>query len=151
MTYSRFLLESFMKYLVKEFINEKYTKAVNILKDNLKEHYHVFYCVRLSEILFPASEYGTEQFFSDFEKINSISLPVLVFDLKEGVPVIVISLDDVSYCDVLDEMDIDFMKCDSLSELLTSDKLENLLVWFFLLFIWGHSLYIIVFYFKLIQ
>ncbi|WP_162755197.1 DNA distortion polypeptide 3 [Escherichia coli] len=127
-TYSRFLLENFMKYLVKEFINEKYTKAVNILKDNLKEHYHVFYCVRLSEILFPASEYGTEQFFSDFEKINSISLPVLVFDLKEGVPVIVISLDDVSHCDVLDEMDIDFMKCDSLAELLTSDKLENLLV-----------------------
>ncbi|MBA1040419.1 DNA distortion polypeptide 3 [Escherichia coli] len=127
-TYSRFLLENFMKYLVKEFINEKYTKAVNILKDNLKEPYHVFYCVRLSEILFPASEYGTEQFFSDFEKINSISLPVLVFDLKEGVPVIVISLDDVSYCDVLDEMDIDFMKCDSLAELLTSDKLENLLV-----------------------
>ncbi len=41
-TYSRFLLENFMKYLVKEFINEKYTKAVNILKDNLKEHYHVF-------------------------------------------------------------------------------------------------------------
>ena len=115
-----------MKYLVKEFINEKYTKAVNILKDNLKEHYHVFYGVRLSEILFPASEYGTEQFFSDFEKINSISLPVLVFDLKEGVPVIVISLDDVSYCDVLDEMDIDFMKCDSLAELLTSDKLDAL-------------------------
>ncbi|EEA0382845.1 DNA distortion polypeptide 3, partial [Salmonella enterica subsp. enterica serovar Dublin] len=26
-----------MKYLVKEFINEKYSKAVNILKDNLKE------------------------------------------------------------------------------------------------------------------
>ncbi|EAT6767597.1 DNA distortion polypeptide 3, partial [Salmonella enterica] len=48
-----------MKYLVKEFINEKYSKAVNILKDNLKEHYHVFYGVRLSEILFPTSEYGT--------------------------------------------------------------------------------------------
>ncbi|WP_195686758.1 DNA distortion polypeptide 3 [Escherichia coli] len=127
-TYSRFLSENFMEYQVREFINEKYTKAVNILKDNLKENYHVFYGVRLIEILFPASEYGTEQFFSDFEKINSISLPVLVFDLKEGVPVIVISLDDVSYCDVLDEMDIDFMKCDSLAELLTSDKLENLLV-----------------------
>ncbi|HAC8143974.1 TPA_asm: DNA distortion polypeptide 3, partial [Salmonella enterica subsp. enterica serovar Enteritidis] len=27
-----------MKYLVKEFINEKYSKAVNILKDNLKEY-----------------------------------------------------------------------------------------------------------------
>nr|WP_233341434.1 hypothetical protein [Escherichia coli] len=31
-TYSRFLLEMFMKYLVKEFINEKYSKAVNIFK-----------------------------------------------------------------------------------------------------------------------
>ncbi|EIX8042720.1 DNA distortion polypeptide 3, partial [Salmonella enterica subsp. enterica serovar 4,[5],12:i:-] len=61
-TYSRFLLEMFMKYLVKEFINEKYSKAVNILKDNLKEHYHVFYGVRLSEILFPTSEYGTDAF-----------------------------------------------------------------------------------------
>ncbi len=117
-----------MEYQVREFINEKYTKAVNILKDNLKENYHVFYGVRLSEILFPVSEYGTEQFFSDFEKINSISLPVLVFDLKAGVPVIVISLDDVSYCDVLNELDIDFMKCESLVELLTSDKLENLFV-----------------------
>ena len=28
-----------MKYQVREFINEKYTKAVNILKDNLKENY----------------------------------------------------------------------------------------------------------------
>ncbi|EEZ8790113.1 DNA distortion polypeptide 3 [Escherichia coli] len=127
-TYSRFLLENFMKYQMREFITDKYAKAVNILKDNLKENYHVFYGVRLSEILFPVSEYGTEQFFSDFEKINSISLPVLVFDLKAGVPVIVISLDDVSYCDVLNELDIDFMKCESLAELLTSDKLENLFV-----------------------
>ncbi|EHH7810597.1 DNA distortion polypeptide 3, partial [Escherichia coli] len=119
-TYSRFLLENFMKYQMREFITDKYAKAVNILKDNLKENYHVFYGVRLSEILFPVSEYGTEQFFSDFEKINSISLPVLVFDLKAGVPVIVISLDDVSYCDVLNELDIDFMKCESLAELLTS-------------------------------
>ncbi len=60
-----------MKYLVKEFINEKYTKAVNILKDNLKEHYHVFYCVRLSEILFPASEYGTEQFLESIKNIGA--------------------------------------------------------------------------------
>ncbi|GHL23088.1 hypothetical protein ECZU24_59290 [Escherichia coli] len=46
-TYSRFLSENFMEYQVREFINEKYTKAVNILKDNLKENYHVFYGVRL--------------------------------------------------------------------------------------------------------
>ncbi|HCQ2612070.1 TPA: DNA distortion polypeptide 3, partial [Escherichia coli] len=66
-TYSRFLLENFMKYQVREFINEKYAKAVNILNDNLKENYHVFYGVRLSEILFPASEYGSDAFFKEFE------------------------------------------------------------------------------------
>ncbi|HAJ8275972.1 TPA: DNA distortion polypeptide 3, partial [Escherichia coli] len=54
-----------MKYQVKEFVNEKYSKAINILKDNLKENYHVFYGVRLSEILFPASEYGTDAFFKE--------------------------------------------------------------------------------------
>ncbi|EHO8288418.1 DNA distortion polypeptide 3, partial [Salmonella enterica] len=71
-TYSRFLLENFMKYQVREFINEKYAKAVNILNDNLKENYHVFYGVRLSEILFPASEYGSDAFFKEFESINSV-------------------------------------------------------------------------------
>ncbi|EDS1275374.1 DNA distortion polypeptide 3, partial [Salmonella enterica subsp. enterica] len=34
-----------MKYQVREFITDKYAKAVNILKDNLKENYHVFYGV----------------------------------------------------------------------------------------------------------
>ncbi|EJK0009356.1 DNA distortion polypeptide 3, partial [Salmonella enterica subsp. enterica serovar Typhimurium] len=76
-TYSRFLSENFMEYQVREFINEKYTKAVNILKDNLKENYHVFYGVRLSEILFPASEYGTDAFFKEFELINSVILPLV--------------------------------------------------------------------------
>ncbi|HCB5678748.1 TPA: DNA distortion polypeptide 3, partial [Escherichia coli] len=76
-TYSRFLSENFMEYQVREFINEKYTKAVNILKDNLKENYHVFYGVRLIEILFPASEYGTDAFFKEFELINSVILPLV--------------------------------------------------------------------------
>ncbi|HGV5114627.1 TPA: DNA distortion polypeptide 3, partial [Klebsiella pneumoniae] len=76
-TYSRFLLERVMKYQVKEFINEKYSKAVNILKDNLKEHYHIFYGLRLSEILFPANEYGSEMFFQEFEAINSVILPLV--------------------------------------------------------------------------
>ncbi|HGU0956677.1 TPA: DNA distortion polypeptide 3, partial [Escherichia coli] len=85
-TYSRFLSENFMEYQVREFINEKYTKAVNILKDNLKENYHVFYGVRLIEILFPASEYGTDAFFKEFELINSVILPLVIFDLTQRKP-----------------------------------------------------------------
>ncbi|WP_201294239.1 DNA distortion polypeptide 3, partial [Escherichia coli] len=94
-TYSRFLSENFMEYQVREFINEKYTKAVNILKDNLKEHYHVFYGVRLSEILFPASEYGTDAFFKEFELINSVILPLVIFDLTQRKPMMIISFDKI--------------------------------------------------------
>ncbi|ELK1226387.1 DNA distortion polypeptide 3, partial [Escherichia coli] len=90
-TYSRFLSENFMEYQVREFINEKYTKAVNILKDNLKENYHVFYGVRLIEILFPASEYGTDAFFKEFELINSVILPLVIFDLTQRKPMMIIS------------------------------------------------------------
>lgn len=31
-----------MKFDIKEFIDDQYTKAINILKENLKENYHVF-------------------------------------------------------------------------------------------------------------
>ncbi|MEI8432283.1 DNA distortion polypeptide 3, partial [Escherichia coli] len=92
-TYSRFLSENFMEYQVSEFINEKYTKAVNILKDNLKENYHVFYGVRLIEILFPASEYGPDAFFKEFELINSVILPLVIFDLTQRKPMMIISFD----------------------------------------------------------
>ncbi|EJP7754373.1 DNA distortion polypeptide 3, partial [Escherichia coli] len=94
-TYSRFLSENFMEYQVREFINEKYTKAVNILKDNLKENYHVFYGVRLIEILFPASEYGTDAFFKEFELINSVILPLVIFDLTQRKPMMIISFDKI--------------------------------------------------------
>ncbi|MGQ7186777.1 DNA distortion polypeptide 3, partial [Escherichia sp. HC-CC] len=82
-TYSRFLSDHLMEYQVREFINEKYTKAVNILKDTLKENYHVFYGVRLIEILFPASEYGTDAFFKEFELINSVILPLACVVLNQ--------------------------------------------------------------------
>ncbi|MBL2132830.1 DNA distortion polypeptide 3, partial [Klebsiella pneumoniae] len=82
------------KYLVKEFINEKYYQAVNILKDNLKEHYHVFYGVSLSEIVFHTSEYGTDAFFKEFELINSVILPLVIFDFIDRKPIMVIGFEE---------------------------------------------------------
>ncbi|MEL9505955.1 DNA distortion polypeptide 3 [Escherichia coli] len=122
-TYSRFLLESFMKYLVKEFINEKYTKAVNILKDNLKENYHVFYGVRLSEILFPASEYGTDAFFKEFELINSVILPFVIFDLTQRKPMMIISFDKIPDASLLEGTNIVLLECTTLADLLTNDNI----------------------------
>ncbi|MCP2912604.1 DNA distortion polypeptide 3, partial [Salmonella enterica subsp. enterica serovar Typhimurium] len=125
-TYSRFLLEMFMKYLVKEFINEKYSKAVNILKDNLKEHYHVFYGVRLSEILFPTSEYGTDAFFKEFELINSVILPLVIFDFIDRKPIMVIGLEEVPGIDSLIDSGMEVVLLDGLSDLLLVEKLMPL-------------------------
>ncbi|EKM5700361.1 TPA: DNA distortion polypeptide 3 [Escherichia coli] len=125
-TYSRFLLERFMKYQVKEFINDKYSKAVNILKDNLKEHYHVFYGLRLSEILFPASEYGSDAFFNEFEAINSITLPLIIFEMNERKPVAIIGFEQIAGAVFVEQLDIKVLVIDDLSELLTNETLDLL-------------------------
>ncbi|HBE3087938.1 TPA: DNA distortion polypeptide 3 [Escherichia coli] len=125
-TYSRFLLERFMKYQVKEFINEKYSKAVNILKDNLKEHYHIFYGLRLSEILFPASDYGTDAFFNEFEAINSITLPLIVFEMNERKPVAIIGFEQIAGTVFVEQLDIKVLVINDLSELLTNETLDLL-------------------------
>ncbi|OYK68118.1 DNA distortion polypeptide 3 [Escherichia coli] len=125
-TYSRFLLENFMKYQVKEFVNEKYSKAINILKDNLKENYHIFYGVRLSEILFPASEYGTDAFFKEFESINSITLPLIIFEMNERKPVAIIGFEQIAGAVFVEQLDIKVLVIDDLSELLTNETLASL-------------------------
>ncbi|EHO3084708.1 DNA distortion polypeptide 3 [Salmonella enterica] len=125
-TYSRFLLERFMKYQVKEFINDKYSKAVNILKDNLKEHYHVFYGLRLSEILFPASEFGSDAFFNEFEAINSITLPLIIFEMNERTPVAIIGFEQIAGAVFVEQLDIKVLVIDDLSELLTNETLDLL-------------------------
>ncbi|HCJ4075662.1 TPA: DNA distortion polypeptide 3 [Salmonella enterica] len=125
-TYSRFLSENFMEYQVREFINEKYTKAVNILKDNLKENYHVFYGVRLSEILFPASEYGTDAFFKEFELINSVILLLVIFDLTQRKPMMIISFDKILDASLLEGTNIVVLECITLADLLTNDNIDFL-------------------------
>ncbi|HGL3930344.1 TPA: DNA distortion polypeptide 3 [Citrobacter koseri] len=115
-----------MKYQLKEFINEKYSKAVNILKDNLKEHYHVFYGLRLSEILFPASEYGSDAFFNEFEAINSITLPLIIFEMNERKPVAIIGFEKIVGTVFVEQFDIRVLIIDDLSELLTNETLNLL-------------------------
>ncbi|MRF72732.1 DNA distortion polypeptide 3 [Escherichia coli] len=112
-----------MKYQVREFINEKYAKAVNILKDNLKENYHVFYGVRLSEILFPASEYGSDAFFKEFESINSVILPLVIFDFIDRKPIMVIGFDKIPDASLLEGTNIVVLECTTIAVLLTNDNI----------------------------
>lgn len=112
-----------MKFDVKEFIDDKYAKAINILKENLKENYHAFYGVRLSEILFPASEYGSDAFFKEFESINSVILPLVIFDLTQRKPMMIISFDKISDVSLLAGTGIVVLECIALADLLTNDNI----------------------------
>nr|EFE4247952.1 DNA distortion polypeptide 3 [Escherichia coli] len=112
-----------MKFIVKDFISDKYAKAINILNDNLKENYYVFYGVRLSEILFPASDYGTGDFFKEFEEINNVTLPLVVFEINEREPVIVIGFDEINGAILIEKSGIKVLVIDNLSALLTNETL----------------------------
>lgn len=115
-----------MKFRVKEFINDKYAKAINILKENLKENYHVFYSLRLSELIFPASEYGSEEFFKDFELINSVSLPLVIYDTNVRKAVMIVSFDDLLDKSLLIETGIHFVIITDLSEMLTNSDFNQM-------------------------
>jgi len=112
-----------MKFKIKEFVDEKYIKAINILKDNLKENYHLFYGVRLSEFLLPAGEYGSSDFFKDFELINSISLPLVIYDTQERKVKMIVSFGDVLDKSLLDEAGFQVLVITEFSELLKDDNL----------------------------
>ncbi|WLS81246.1 DNA distortion polypeptide 3 (plasmid) [Erwinia pyri] len=115
-----------MKFRVKEFIEDKYAKAINILRGNLKEKHHVFYGVRLSEILFPESNYGSEEFFKEFDSINSVILPLVIFDLKERKPIMVIGFGEVSGEALLVDSGIGVVSLRALSDLLLVEELTSL-------------------------
>lgn len=122
------LVGGFMKFDIKEFIDDKYAKAINILKENLKENYHIFYGVRLSEILFPASEYGTDAFYQEFEAINSVVLPLVIYDLNEKKPIMVIGFELKNGKTMLESSDVTVLEIESLSDILTNNVLSVLFV-----------------------
>ena len=117
-----------MRFVVKDFIDDKYLKAINILKSNLKENYHVFYGVRLSELLFPSGEYGTENFFKDFELINSVSLPLIIYDTNERKAVMIVSFDEELDKSLLIETNIQCVTISDLSEILKNSEFNSLYV-----------------------
>ncbi len=111
-----------MKYQVREFINEKYTKAVNILNDNLKENYHVFLWSKIKWDSFPASEYGSDAFFKEFESINSVILPLVIFDFIDRKPIMVI-FDKIPDASLFGRTNIVFLECTTLADLPTNDNI----------------------------
>lgn len=80
--------------------------------------------MRLIEILFPASEYGTDAFFKEFELINSVILPLVIFDLTQRKPMMIISFDKILDASLLEGTNIVVLECITLADLLTNDNID---------------------------
>lgn len=110
-------------FITKSILNDDYLKALNILTENLKDKYHVFYGMRLSEIVFPASEYGSDEFFKAFEMINGIVAPLLVYDLLERKPVMVIGFGTLEGVEFFKYAGVDGVVIEQLKDLLIDERI----------------------------
>ncbi len=122
---SRFLLERVMKYQVKEFINEKYSKAVNILRITLKNT-TIFLWFEIKWDSFSCQRIRLWNVFQEFEAINSVILPLVIFDLIDRKPIMVIGFGEVCGVDSLVDSGIEVVSLDGLSDLLLVEKLTPL-------------------------
>lgn len=113
-------------YKTKLFMNDRELKAINILRDNLKEQYLVFFGIRLSEFFYPDSEYGSDEFFRMFEEINSLTLPVIIYDSIENKIEIILSFDEFNQQGILQNVGLECIRLSGLSEILSHERLLTL-------------------------
>ena len=65
-------------------------------------------------------------FFKEFESINSVILPLVIFDLTQRKPMMIISFDKISDASLLAGTGIVVLECMALSDLLTNDNIAIL-------------------------
>lgn len=112
-------------FKVKEILSDQYIKALNIISQNLNENYHVLFGLRLNEILFPVSDYGSEAFFRDFEKINGLVSPLIIYDLNMKKTVMVVGFEVIDGEEFLKSAGIDCLVVEGMKDLLTNTRLSE--------------------------
>ncbi|EUD10801.1 DNA distortion polypeptide 3 [Providencia alcalifaciens] len=114
-----------MSYLRQQFLTEEESKLLVILQENVKENYHVFCKVRLSEFLYSSQKMGTSEFFNEFEIVNSITLPFAIYDTLENQLVAVISyIKPIEQSDLLENQGVKVIHFNALKTALTNSELE---------------------------
>ncbi len=61
--------------------------------------------------------------FKEFELINSVILPLVIFDLTQRKPMMIISFDKIPDASLLEETNIVVLECTTLADLLTNDNI----------------------------
>ncbi|EPO3921854.1 DNA distortion polypeptide 3 [Salmonella enterica subsp. houtenae serovar [1],40:z4,z23:-] len=124
-TYSR-LSEGRMAYRKIEFLNEKETKLLYLLKENLSEKYAVLTKVRLSEFLYSTQPEGAERFYDEFQKVNLVTVPFAIFDTAERklMAVVYFSDNDFEGRVLLESQGVICVEIGAFRDIMTSEALE---------------------------
>jgi len=116
-----------MSYLRQQFLTEEESKLLVILQENVKENYHVFCKVRLSEFLYSSQKIGTPEFFNEFEIVNSITLPFAIYDTLENQLVAVISFKKpIEQVSLLAKQEINVIHFTELKDALMNEQLQKI-------------------------
>lgn len=111
-------------YKVIPLLTEKETAAVNILNGAVNQRYWILAKVRLSEFFYSSKEYGTPEFFGEFNKLNAVTLPVVIFDSLEKRPAAVMYFDSPAREDILKSLGVSVVTICELREVLTHPALS---------------------------
>ncbi|HAL6874137.1 TPA: DUF2726 domain-containing protein [Escherichia coli] len=90
--------------------------------------------VKLTEFVFPSSEYGTDSFYHDFKELNKVTVPFLIYSFRNKKPVCVIvynKSDDAVFNDEVESWlkncQISLFKIESPKDLYLNDEFLSVL------------------------
>ncbi|WP_179142679.1 DNA distortion polypeptide 3 [Escherichia coli] len=119
-----------MAYGKSNFLNEKETKLLYLLKTNLSEKYAVLAKVRLSEFLYSTQPEGTEKFYVEFQQVNLVTVPFAIFDTTERKLVAVVYFSDDGFDGkvLLESQGVLCVEVSALKDIMISEVLEPYMI-----------------------
>ncbi|WP_454728146.1 DNA distortion polypeptide 3 [Citrobacter freundii] len=115
-----------MSYKVIDFLSDKETKLLYLLKENLSEKYAILVKVRLSEFLYSTQPEGSECFYTEFQSVNLVTIPFGIYDTLERklVGVVFLNENGLEGKLLLEQHGVICEGIASLKDALVSEKLE---------------------------
>lgn len=119
-----------MSYKTTAFLTEREIKLLTILQENVKEKYAVLAKIRLSEFLYSTQPQGSESFYNEFNRVNLVTLPFVIFDTLENrlAAVVYLSENGLEEKELLESLRIPCIEISEFRDVLTSEQLAICMV-----------------------
>lgn len=119
-----------MSYKAIAFLSERENKLLNILKENVKERYAVLAKIRLSEFFYSTQPQGSAAFYAEFDRVNLVTLPFVIFDTLENrlAAVVYFSENGLEEKNLLESCGVPCIEIGTFRDVLTSEQLAICMV-----------------------